>query len=505
MHQDRRSGNWLYKRQLPTGKTFVRSFGTTDLKTAETKWSEFDIEYNDLAGGERTRARYRNDNQARRAKFLGSVARFLIAEKAKNGGKLREFTRHLVEESAFDDSMMTATNQVRTRFFEWAEQHDPDALTVFEMRDMRHLEFFHQGVAAAYMVMMELEKLQGPTAVAIATPAIPDSVPDAPEDGHTWEVMFQRWVRETKPAETSQADVKRAIKMFEEANAEDLPRVIEQVTRAHVSKMRAKLSETNLSNDTRNKRLAGMSILCGQALREFMIDSNPFLGTKFDIKDGERTKRESFTKDEYKRWLSIPTFTRHKFGPYGASEFWIPLLCIAHGMRRGEAAQLFTTDIIREDGHWCLNIDGVVGSISGITPTHGIVRKIKNTGSRRRIPIHPMLTKAGFLDWVKSLPPGRLFPQCPQEADGSFGCVSKFTRLQLDEARLDPGLSIHCARHTYRTYSREAEIVEEVTDSIVGHAGNGQGRKYGKVPIRTKAKAMARVQIGAAPKLYRES
>ena len=292
---------------------------------------------------------------------------------------------------------------------------------------------------------------------------------------------------------STMGDVRRALALFAEANPE--PLAVEQITRKHVQALRELLSQKDMSNVTRNKRIAGISLLMGQAMREFWIESNPTVGVKFEVKDGERTKRESFERSEIKAWMQHPVFSRHEFGPYGWSEYWVPLIALHHGMRRNEIGQLLTSDVKKQpDGQWVLNIDGKIGGGEG--------KKIKNIASRRVIPLHPALIKLGFPAWAKTLEPGRLFANCPIEGNGSIGCISRFVREQLDQVKLDPELSLHCARHTLRTLGHEAEIPENVLDAIEGHASTTQGGKYGKVTVKVMARAIARINLGAMPKPY---
>ena len=488
--EDKRTGNLVYRHGLPNGSTFVRSFKTTDQKVMEQQWSTVDAEYNARAAEQRLTKKYEDNKDARRDKFWAAAARWMIWMKSTNGGTLPRpaniglptETRNLSHPFSF----------VRSNFLRWAEHNDPDALKVYNMGDMREEPLFRTGLVAAYFTMSELERLQGPQPIEVSTPAIPSSLPEPDPSQHMLDVVFERWVQETNPAASTKDDVKRAMALFEEANP-DRP-TVEQITRSHVQKFRELLSQKDMSNVTRNKRIAGISILMGQAVKLFWIDSNPTLGVKFEVKDGERSKRESFERADIKAWMQHPTFSEHQFGPYGWSEYWIVLLCLWHGARRNEIGQLHVSDLRKVDGFWVLNIDGEIGGGDG--------KKIKNAASRRVIPLHPSLVKAGFPEWVKSLSQGRMFENCPIEGNGSIGCISKFVREQLDTAMVDADLSLHCTRHTLRTFAREAEVPEEVVDAIVGHSNGKQGRKYGSVPLKTMAKALARINLGAQPKPY---
>ena len=495
--RDPRNGNLKYKRELPDGKWFSRSFRTTDQKVADQKWSQADVEYNALAQTLRIAQSYTESKNLRRDKFWSACARFMVAMKSAHGGTLPRpgagevpiETRHTSHPFSF----------VRSNFLAWAEHNDPDAVAVFHMGDKTTDQLFHLGLVGSYFVVSELERLQGPAPVLVGTPIVPAELPELGPNEHTLAVLFERWKAETDPAESTQDDVKRAMAIFQAANPPsdpESPRTVEQISRKHVQKMRDALAGGKLGNVTRNKRIAGVSILMGQAVREFWIDSNPCVGTKFEVKDGERVKREEFRRDDIQAWMQHPAFTRHEFGPYGWSEYWIPLLAMWHGMRRNEVGLLETTDIQKRDQIWTIDINGKIGGGKG--------KKLKTASSRRCIPLHPALIRAGALDWIKTLPAGRLFQNCPVERDGSIGCISKFVREQLDACGISSDLSLHGARHTFRTFARGTEpaIPEKTIDDIVGHAATNQGGRYGETPLRAMALALAQIDLGAEPKPF---
>ena len=503
---DPRTGNINYKHQLPNKKWFVRGTKTSDPRKADQLWSTIDAEYNALAAQQRSRSRYIDSKDARREKFWSAVARFLIVRKAGNGGRLPAVYGSAMRGEADKEVVPTSTAfashsfvVVRNEFLIWAQEHDPDAVAVFEMGDKNNEHLFHMGLIASYFVVRELERLQGPAPITVSTPAIPHAPAPIPPDQHMLQDVFERWTRETNPAEATKGDVRRAMTIFTVANPvsdPESPRTVEQITRKHVQRMRDALGKRNLTSQTRNKRIAGMSILFGQAVKEGWIESNPTKGVKFEVKDGDRKKREAFDRDEIKTWMRHPCFTDHQFDAYGWSEFWIPLLCLWHGARRNEIGHLLTSDIRKIDGIWIINIDGHVGGGEG--------KKIKTAASRREIPLHPKLIEMGFLRWVKTVSPGRLFDNCPIERDGSIGCISKIVRAQLDQVGADGSLSLHSVRHSFRTFARSVEpsIDPGVVDAIVGHAPASQGGRYGEVPLRTKLKAISRINIGALPKPY---
>ncbi|MDB5361653.1 MAG: integrase family protein [Rhodospirillales bacterium] len=109
---------------------------------------------------------------------------------------------------------------------------------------------------------------------------------------------------------------------------------------------------------------------------------------------------------------------------------------------------------------------------------------LKNAASVRETPIHPVLIRMGFLDFVASRRNSlELFPEYSRGKLGQMaGAFSKrFGRL-LDKLDLvDPDLVYHSLRHTTKTHLRQV-CDESVAESIVGH----EGKFYGgilKLPV----------------------
>lgn len=86
---------------------------------------------------------------------------------------------------------------------------------------------------------------------------------------------------------------------------------------------------------------------------------------------------------------------------YHDSAYWVPLLIWYSGMRREECCKLLLGEIENVHGIWCFYIkDNNLGTI-------------KNSSSRRKIPIHSEIIRLGFMDYVEEMRrcgKERLFP-----------------------------------------------------------------------------------------------
>src|SRR6202007_280907 len=89
---------------------------------------------------------------------------------------------------------------------------------------------------------------------------------------------------------------------------------------------------------------------------------------------------------------------------------WGVLIAFYTGARLNEIAQLQTDDIVQQNGIWCFSF-----SDSGET------QRLKNKSSRRVIPIHSKLIELGFLNYVKKIGKGRLFPELSFHPKDGYG------------------------------------------------------------------------------------
>jgi hypothetical protein len=122
---------------------------------------------------------------------------------------------------------------------------------------------------------------------------------------------------------------------------------------------------------------------------------------------------------------------------------------------------------------------------------------VKNDGSVRRVPLHPVLIAEGFIDeYVDKLPQdGPLFPDLkPDRFDRRAGTATKemgrwLRRVQkdlgvllVDETRYAPN---HSWRHRFKSEARRVRMEEEVHDALTGHREGKVSRDYGEYYVET--------------------
>ena len=147
---------------------------------------------------------------------------------------------------------------------------------------------------------------------------------------------------------------------------------------------------------------------------------------------------------------------------------WAGWLLCCTGARISEVAQLVREDVSQLEGIMVLRItDEPAGD--------GTLRTVKTAASRRIIPIHSALIHEGFLEHVRSIPPGTtLWADLPPDRNhGSRGVTASrvfgqwVRRLGLTDTRLSPA---HSLRHRWVDMARAARMHLEVRSAISGHS-----------------------------------
>ncbi|WP_426417381.1 DUF3258 domain-containing protein [Aestuariirhabdus sp. LZHN29] len=142
---------------------------------------------------------------------------------------------------------------------------------------------------------------------------------------------------------------------------------------------------------------------------------------------------------------------------------WLPILAAYTGARRSELCQLRKQDIAFDAESQRHYIQ--------ITPEAG---NLKTDNAIRQIPIHAVLVKAGFLDWVATKPEGELFSLNPQSLTSWFGRVLRKLEIPQTDERGNKKV-FHSFRHGVVTKARGAGCLDLVVQTVVGHEKTSAG------------------------------
>jgi hypothetical protein len=117
-------------------------------------------------------------------------------------------------------------------------------------------------------------------------------------------------------------------------------------------------------------------------------------------------------------------------------------------------------------------------------------RSLKTPSSARTIPLHPELTRLGFMDFVEGIRRAHgdtawLFPEiAPDRKGGASGWSKWFGRYIRAHGIKDKNNVFHSLRHNFKDALRAAKVPEDLNDALTGHSTRGSvGRSYGAKDI----------------------
>jgi integrase len=133
-------------------------------------------------------------------------------------------------------------------------------------------------------------------------------------------------------------------------------------------------------------------------------------------------------------------------------------------------------------------------------------KSVKTRTSRRNVPVHRVLTRIGFIDFLKYASDQQhdwLFPDLKKDkyARRSSEFSKKWNRQLRNWLAMEPAdrsRSFHSFRHSFKDVARLNELGEEISDRLTGHrAAASEGRRYGGAtyPMRPLVRAMERYRV----------
>jgi integrase len=158
------------------------------------------------------------------------------------------------------------------------------------------------------------------------------------------------------------------------------------------------------------------------------------------------------------------------------ARYWVPLIGLFHGNRVREALQLAPYDFSWETGVFQLSFQtelelaGLEGDEAELAAVLEKLRSLKNTATRRVVPVHPMLMQLGFAEFVEERKAAGasalLFPSSLPEAGGARPKLGRsyeqsFLRYVRDRLTFGHGFGNHSFRHQLEDRIRAAQRVGE--------------------------------------------
>jgi len=321
--------------------------------------------------------------------------------------------------------------------------------------------------------------------------------------GGTLSEALVGWQKERAPSKGVLAEYKRAIRLFSELLG-DIP--VAQIKRTHSRTFREALQDLprhraakllhaplpelaewgrkhpeaqKISAPTVNKLLGGVQTIGLWAYDKGMVPdeiawSDPFAKMRLDE---DASQRDVFTVAELNTLFACSIFTKGEWPKpgRGAAAFWMPLLGLYTGARRGELAALTVKDFHKVDGVFAFTF--IEDKATGKT--------LKTRTSARTVPIHPQLVKLGWRAYVETVRQNAgekawLFPQVAPNVPGGLKAWSKWFSRHLRAIGItDERKVFHSFRHLFKDGMRAIRIPEDLNDAVMGHSNPTVGRSYG--------------------------
>ena len=270
---------------------------------------------------------------------------------------------------------------------------------------------------------------------------------------------------------------------------------VSEVTSAHALIYRDLLLSQGRSHKSNKDYLAAVSQFFKWCRLMQHTQSSPFTDIKLQNKsnNGEDSARMRWQNNEIKSLLTATAYKEK------SDEFkWVTLLMLYQGFRPSEACQLRVDDVKQDSGFWCIKISD-----------NGVGQRLKNSNSRRLVPLNHQLVKLGFPEFVTNRKKNKAeqvftYRRNNENEDWSRQYCQELGRLQT-KIGMTPGErpTAYSFRHTLIDELKQKEIDENIASQIVGHKIKRltYGRYGKKYPIKLLASKLNIVEYGIEAKL----
>lgn len=295
--------------------------------------------------------------------------------------------------------------------------------------------------------------------------------------GDSFEALLEHWIRAIPDRREKTVAAFRST--TEEFAIHVHNRAPSTITRADLISFRDRMRDVDeLHPNTVEKKLTFLNAIFQRAVDDGLLPANPAARIKVPKpKVEDSPPRLPYDRDDLTKIFACQLYAkRHRpRGCGGEAAVWLPLLAAYTGARLEELGQLHVEDVKR---------DAKLGWYMEIGLAKG--RRVKTKSSRRRVPVHRELIKAGFLRYRDTLllaNQPRLFPDLKVDCKGDLtGNWSKwwgrYARRYISIS--DSSKVFHSFRHSFVECFRAVQAGdEEIRHALTGHVFKGEGRKYG--------------------------
>ncbi len=313
----------------------------------------------------------------------------------------------------------------------------------------------------------------------------------------SFESVIQAWAKERQPRARTVAHMRRVANLLSDLVGKSH---MDMIAKSDVITFKNHLLEDDNSAANINIYLSLLRTLFNYAIGEDLLSSNPALGIKVTSTSSAKNARLPFDGTALNKIFTSPVYTNHArpLGGKGEAAYWIPLIALFTGARLEEIAQLRTEDIQNRTFRNSSDIETSCWVIHITDEAEG--QRLKNTSSRRIVPIHKTLQDLGLVTYVQQHT-GFIFPDLlPTKQFGVRSgnwskWFSKYLRKEIGIT--DSKLVFHSFRHTFKELCRNCSIPTEVHHALTGHSMGNVGDNYGSqyFPLPPLADAVAKYKV----------
>lgn len=245
-----------------------------------------------------------------------------------------------------------------------------------------------------------------------------------------------------------------------------------------------------VSDATYNMYMQKFSALMEYAVNEGYISANP--AKKLTVKDSvkKKDKKNPFNLEQLQIIFGSEIYQQknallYKDGQKPSemaiyAKYWVPLIGLFTGMRLNEICQLYINDIEKISDVYVIAIRTTNGDEDDIDTE----KRVKTANGIRLVPIHPLLIRAGLLDFVESVENSgktRIFCELTTDIRGYYSghMTQWFGRFLKKIGAKTPKTSFHSFRHTFRDAIRKAKLSRDATLQLGGWSSKSVDDNYG--------------------------
>lgn len=178
-------------------------------------------------------------------------------------------------------------------------------------------------------------------------------------------------------------------------------------------------------------------------------------------------ERSMFSEDELTRLFESRQYLQGSHNK--PSHYWVPLLALFTGARQNELCQLYREDIYSDtdNGVWVIDINEEQD------------KTLKKSSHARIVPIHKQLIALGFLDYIRTIDSGRIFPDINKQK-GRYGvqiskwfCTTYLNAANCNIRDTNANVAFHSFRHNVVTQLAHRGVENAFIAHLVGHQPPG--------------------------------